>query len=220
MAQLIPDFCSFLWDILLNYWGIIAGFVLMAEPVTRFVWHGYDDWAAHWVTRSRRGLLARGAAVVAFVLSNFLAYHSVKTELRLARADTSELQELRQQIAELNRYRWAPLTETEVVALRKSLRDFPHQKIGILYNPSGSDLASSLRDLFHDLGWDASSGPAALLPVEPGIRLSVTDPNLWKVADVIESATGGRLKLTREEPFPLAKEAADVLILIGEKAND
>jgi hypothetical protein len=80
------DFSSFIEHVLLNYWTVLAGVLIAVEPVTQMLWSGYDDWAAKWLTKSRRIRIGRWAALVAFVIANYMAFHDAKEEAREARA--------------------------------------------------------------------------------------------------------------------------------------
>jgi hypothetical protein len=85
----MADIGSFLAHVLWNFWTVVAGFMISVEPVTRFFWHGYDDWAAKWLSAALRRRLARAAAVFAFVIANYLAFHDVSERLRKAQQSGS-----------------------------------------------------------------------------------------------------------------------------------
>jgi hypothetical protein len=79
------DIGPFLGHVFLNFWTVIAGVMISIEPATRLVWHGYDDFAAKWLSAARRKKLSRIGALVAFVIANYLAFHGVNEELRAAK---------------------------------------------------------------------------------------------------------------------------------------
>jgi hypothetical protein len=83
------DVGAFLGHVLWNFWTIVAGFMISIEPVARFFWHGYDTWAARWLSANRRKRLARGGALLAFVIANYLAFHDVSEQLRTAQSNST-----------------------------------------------------------------------------------------------------------------------------------
>jgi hypothetical protein len=82
----VADIGSFIGQVLWNWWTVLAGFVIAAEPVTRFLWRGYDEWAAKRLSAPRRRKFARAGALAAFVIANYMAFHDVKQEMRRAQA--------------------------------------------------------------------------------------------------------------------------------------
>jgi hypothetical protein len=80
----MADIGAFLSHVVWNFWTVVAGFMISVEPVTRFLWHGYDEWAAKWLSAARRRRLAHAGALVAFVIANYMAFHDVSEQLRAA----------------------------------------------------------------------------------------------------------------------------------------
>jgi hypothetical protein len=81
----MSDIGPFLGSVLFNFWTLVAGVMISIEPVTRFLWRGYDEWAAKWLPAQRRRKLARIGALIAFAMANYLAFHEVREELRTAK---------------------------------------------------------------------------------------------------------------------------------------
>lgn len=81
----MADIGTFIEAVLWNWWTVLAGFMIAVEPVTRFLWRGYDAWAAKRLSPSRRRKLARAAALGAFIIANYMAFHAAKEETRAAR---------------------------------------------------------------------------------------------------------------------------------------
>ena len=79
------DIGPFIGAVLWNYWTLFTSIALVAEPVIRSLWRGYDNWAKFFITESRRRQFSKTIALLTFVCANFLAYHSVRDEWRAAR---------------------------------------------------------------------------------------------------------------------------------------
>ncbi|MBV9748512.1 MAG: hypothetical protein JO157_06850 [Acetobacteraceae bacterium] len=68
-------FCIFLGRVLWNYWTVVGSFVLMAEPILRFLWHGYDSWATRYVTPIKRRRIAQMTAIASLFFAAYLAFY-------------------------------------------------------------------------------------------------------------------------------------------------
>ena len=69
----------------------MSGLILRAESISRFFWDGYDKWATQYVTPARRKQFTWFSSLVAFIVGNFLAYHSVQDDLRAAQIQIASL---------------------------------------------------------------------------------------------------------------------------------
>ena len=80
----MDDVGAFIGAVVWNYWTLVSGIVLVAEPFMRFSWSGYDTWASRWLDDRLRRRVARSIALFAFICANFLAYHGVRDDWRMA----------------------------------------------------------------------------------------------------------------------------------------
>jgi hypothetical protein len=209
MDDIGPFFGHLLW----NLWTVVAGIMISVEPTVRVFWHGYDDWAAKWLSAPRRKKLSRIGALVAFVLANFLAFHDVSEELRTATQRISE------QNITASPYHWQMLNSGEAVALRAELRDLIPQPIAILCAEDDcGDLARSIRDVFRDLHWTPSCCAWSWGGIDNGIQIWSANEFLKDdMAGKIERATKGRLKIQVSQRVMLNSDKFKIQIAIGSK---
>lgn len=211
----MQDLPNFFGLLLWNFWTVLAGIMLGAEPVTRWFWPEYDAWAVTFLPAARRRRFARGAALLAFVAANYLAFHDMADQLRRSSSPDEP------KYAQLIRNRYDPLTGPEQASFRSLVRDIPAQPLAILCNHAGcNDLAESFSEAFHDLAWQAR--------VEPGIDFGNTPRgiSIWSdntaarpLAEAIEKATNGRLKVSlfRRNPEGSANLNQELDLVLGRK---
>jgi hypothetical protein len=128
--------------------------------------------------------------------------------------------------------RWEPLSAEETLELRKEWRALPAEHLAVLCAiPACADLAESIYDLAKGLDWPAAY-QASYMTDDTGIHTGI---EIWsyapsasardKIADAIEHATNGRLKISSHEytwqdnaaiPLP-ANLANSVNIIIGRR---
>src|SRR5437762_6233466 len=89
-SRAMGDIAAYIASVLWNWWILVGGTFLAVEPVTRFLWHGYDDWAARYLPRERRKRVARIAALAAFLIANYLAYQDQHAQLVTAQRQIEE----------------------------------------------------------------------------------------------------------------------------------
>jgi hypothetical protein len=212
----MQDLPNFFGLLLWNFWTVLAGIMLGVEPVTRWFWPEYDAWAANFLPAVRRRRIARFAALLAFVGANYLAFHDMAEQLRQRSLSSNEFQ---QKYTQLIRNRYDPLTGSEQASFRSLIRDIPAQPLAILCNHAGcNDLAESFSEAFHDLAWQVR--------VEPGIDFgnSPKGISIWSdnvaarpLAEAIEKATGGRLKVSlfRRNPEGSANLNHELDLVLG-----
>jgi hypothetical protein len=100
----LHDVSQFVGAILWNFWTVLAGIMLGFEPVIRWFFPGYDAWAIRFVPLERRRTAARAAALVAFVIANFLAFRDVSEINRNLQTRIGNIQELpKDQMATIER---------------------------------------------------------------------------------------------------------------------
>lgn len=97
---MLRDFVSFVSNVVWLSWVVVTGFVLNAESIARYFCRGYDEWAAKYVTATHRNRVARYSALTAFILANFLAYHSSQVALRTAQKQIESLKSAQGSISE------------------------------------------------------------------------------------------------------------------------
>jgi hypothetical protein len=168
-------------------------------PPKRFV-----DFADEWWPPDGRHKILKWICAAGFVVASFQAFDHVNGELKDARTKPA-----------IAANRWEPLSSQEALALRDNWRNIAPVKLGVLCAiPACADLAESIYDTAHDLDWPAIYASTYM---NDGIKTGV---EIWsypevidtrnKLADAIEHATNGRLKISRHE-WPAAPVAADIL---------
>jgi hypothetical protein len=105
---------------------------------------------------------------------------------------------------------WEPLSAREALALRDNWRNLEKLKLGVLCAvPACVELAETIFDTAHGLDWPAVYATSYFMDngIQPGIEIwsypAVNDKR-DKIADAIEHATNGRLRISRhqwEEPL-------------------
>jgi hypothetical protein len=116
-----------------------------------------------------------------------------------------------------SRYRWEPLTNAEITGLRSKLRNMPKpQMLSIRCGESDCrELADSFMDLFSSLGWQPSYEDQPTAWKSPtGIAVLYKDGSYDSIADALETATEGRLKIDSQRYDP-----AWLRLAIGKKPS-
>jgi hypothetical protein len=119
--------------------------------------------------------------------------------------------------------RWEPLSAQETAALRAQWRNFSPEHFSVLCAiPECTDLAESIYDVAHDLNWTGIYASAYFMDngIMPGIEIlsyPTKKATRNKIADSIERATNGRLKISSHEwdTAPSPENANDVNLIVG-----
>jgi hypothetical protein len=93
-------------------------------------------------------------------------------------------------------YHWQFLSAEEQASLRATIRDIPPQPIAIFCNEADcDDLAKSFREVFRNLNWEVACCTFGFGGFDPGLRLWAKTSELKAIAEKIEAASKGRLKV-------------------------
>jgi hypothetical protein len=100
--------------------------------------------------------------------------------------------------------RWEPLSTQEIISLRERWRGFEPVHLGVLCAiPACADLAQSIFDVANDFSWPAVYSANYFSDgIHPGIEIYSWKQNTTlrdKLANALEVATNGRLKLLSRE---------------------
>jgi hypothetical protein len=100
-------------------------------------------------------------------------------------------------VGAITKYQWPPLTEEETLSIRLALKSFQkHTSFRIICTDKDcKDLASSFVMLFHAIGWTVFADYNTDFNTPVGISLYQKDVTDHQLADIIEKATNGRLKI-------------------------
>ncbi len=208
--HIMQDIPHFFGLILWNFWTVAAGVMLAFEPVMRWFFPRYDWFAARFVAHEQRRNAAKFAALCAFIFANFLAFHDLSEENRSLKAEKES--------GTKSPYKWSMLTSDEAVSLREKLRAIPPSAASIsCAEDDCGDLARSLRDIFKGLHWSVMCCGYPWGSFDPGIHLWAKDRELKEVADDIEQATSGRLKVEMSARFTWDAQKFPLQITIGPK---
>jgi hypothetical protein len=85
----MEDIPTFLGLLLLNLATGVAGVFFVVEPVIRFFWSGYDQWADRHIqfnSNTRRNLRV-SIGILALVVASYLVYHASMNEVRRLQTD-------------------------------------------------------------------------------------------------------------------------------------
>jgi hypothetical protein len=206
----MQDLPHFLALILWNFWTVAAGVMLAFEPVMRWFFEKYDTTAARYIPPHQRRRAARIAALCAFVFANYLAFHDLNDENRSLKAERATSNQ--------SPYRWPLLTPQETAALRAKFREIPATTAAIVCSEEQcADFARSFEDVFEGLGWKITCCNYSFSGFDPGIHLWGENQQLLGLANKIESATNGRLKVDFSERPPLDITQFNLQISIGPK---
>lgn len=115
-------------------------------------------------------------------------------------------------------YRWPLLTPGETVALRAKFREIAPRAVSVsCAEDDCGDLARNFRDIFSDLHWKVMCCGYPFGGFDPGIHLWGDSPELKGLANGIEQATGGRLKVDMAERETWDVKKYPLQITIGSK---
>jgi hypothetical protein len=148
-----------------------------------------------------------GAAAVAVIAGGAQYFRSTVTG------------DLRTEIAVLKANRWEPLSASESTALRSHLRGMPapSQTFQVLCVLQGcGDLAESIRQAFQIPQWKVAIVPAYANETPHGIELWFRDDTARGIADALERATNGRLKISLRK-FQQPDDHGQINLAIGHK---
>jgi hypothetical protein len=206
----MQDVPHFFGLILWNFWTVLAGVMLAFEPVMRWFIQDYDKLAARFIPPARRRNAARFLALVAFVVANYLAFHDLSEENRSLKSH--------QAAENSSRYRWPLLSPEETVALRAKFREIAPNSVSVsCAEDDCGDLARNFRDIFSELHWKVMCCGHPFGGFDPGIHLWGETTELKGLANAIEQATGGRLKVEMAERETWDVQKYPLQITIGSK---
>jgi hypothetical protein len=208
----MQDLPHFLGLVIWNFWTVAAGVMLAFEPIMRWFVKDYDQIAARYVPIDNRRKVARFAALAAFVFANYLAFHDLSVENRALKADR-DIKGNSQ-----SPYKWPMLTSEETVALRTKIREINPRSVSVsCAEDDCGDLARNFRDIFSGLHWEVMCCNYPFGEFDPGIHLWGENPELRRVAQDIEQATNGRLKVDMADRFTWDVQKYPLQITIGSK---
>jgi hypothetical protein len=140
----------------------------------------------------------------------------------MALGSQSEIVRLRNQIADLTRLRWMPLTGEEISSIKHSVTGTrpaqPTMTIQYL-GDNAYDLAESFKRLFKDIGFNPNLLPDALLSPLITLKINADDGDaelIKKIVISIEDVTKDRIKFDLE----FSKNRGQTTILIGQRPRD
>jgi hypothetical protein len=148
------------------------------------------------------GMLLAGKDQQLAILRDRISAWEEKTKTTTPNQAGQKIDDLEKQIKSITSNRWEPLSrdETKILHDQLSSMSIPKQKVQVLCALAGcGDLAESFRLVFKSLNWNATVTPTYADDTPEGLLLWYHDESARKIADAIEFATKGRLKvLTRE----------------------
>jgi hypothetical protein len=175
------------------------------------------EWTDAWWPPEKRHRVLKWLCVFGFVVASFQAYDNVNNRLREAQKTSLE--------TKYAANRWEPLTNDEAVALRAELKKLPAARLSVLCAYAGcADLADSIFTVAHDLNWSGTFEGGYMTDggIKPGIEIwsyRKTADARNSIADAIERATKGRLKVSPHEwnGQPMSEHESDVNLIIGRR---
>jgi hypothetical protein len=214
----MEDIPHFLAALVWNFWTVAIGVVLAIEPVMRTLWPGYDAWASAYLTPLHRQYLKVGAAALAFMLANYIAYHDVSTELRSAqkRLATSDPRKIEELQAQLDAVKWTPLTNDETSAFRAAVRKLPPQNITVACETFNCrDLADGFARILSEASWKVEILHRGGMDISGimGVRLSPEEDATRSLKDTIEATT--KLKVTLGDETRAVWGPSPALLVVG-----
>lgn len=115
-------------------------------------------------------------------------------------------------------YHWPLLTPEETVALRAKIREIAPRAVSVsCAEDDCGDLARGFRDIFDDLHWRVMCCGHPFGGFDPGIHLWGSNPELRGLANGIEEATHGRLKVDMADRETWDAQKYPLQITIGSK---
>jgi hypothetical protein len=217
-----PNFIARVWDFataMVGYWFLwitTVPFVIDQGLSHKYLPKKIAERTDAWWPPTQRHRVLKWLCVFGFVVASFQAYDSVKGRLR-------ELQKTSLETYAANR--WAPLTNDEAVALRAELKKLPPARLSVLCAYAGcADLADSIFTVAHDLNWSGTfeGGYMTNGGIKPGIEIwsyRQTADARNSIADAIERATRGRLKVSPHEweGKPMPEHESDINLIVGRR---
>jgi hypothetical protein len=205
----MTDIADFLGHLLWNFWTVLAGSMIAIEPVMRLLWSGYDEWAAKWLSPVRRRKLARIAALGAFLIANYMAFHDAKNQLRKAQGVSVGAPQGRH------------LTNEQRSRMSAALKLATNENYSVEFNSVPNceeceDYAQEFREFVSSIpGWKAGGSTLVFsIPFRRGLQM-VTRPDekhavpALKLAQALESAS---IYLTHTEEENLQKGVTIIVV--------
>ena len=189
-----------------GHWLSWVGLLLMVEPYLEGAFPSAAACIRWLLADERRKRFFRFAGVLALLVACFQVWDD---EHRAHLADAVQ-----------SPYHWAMLTSDESTKLRESLRDLPPQGEGVQIVCDGDscdDLAQSIRDVFRELHWTVYCCSSLFSGVDDGFHLWAANDQPKAVADKIERATSGRIKVDTSGTWKLDPARYLLQIMIGAK---
>jgi hypothetical protein len=205
------------------------------EPVLKFF---ATNWRKVWEERSlislHRPIFVAFGLVVGLLTATMIggveyawfsnSITSRDNEIRIKNATIENLQNQPNKLSEQSSPRWQPLSAQEALSLRDNWRGLEKLPLGVLCAiPACIDLAESVFDTARGMDWPAKYFTSYFMDsgIQPGIEIwsypEMAD-KCNKIADTIEHATNGRLKISRhqwEAPLaPLPPDMANMINLV------
>jgi hypothetical protein len=152
-------------------------------------------------------------AIVGFAVASFQAFDHVNSELKVERSKSP-----------VAANRWEPLSKDEALSLRTAFREVPPEKLSVLCAiPACADLAETIYTVASDLNWTGlyTSMYFQDSGVIKGIEIwsyANKIPQRDKIADMLEHATNGRLKIALRKwdaELPSVEIRDDINLVIG-----
>jgi hypothetical protein len=181
-------------------------------------------WAASWrisrpITIAAIILISIPAAVVAFFVGKQFTITTTNTNIYMPPNTVPQPA----QVEHISKRQWQPLSSQEAIALRANWRAFGPQHLGVLCAiPACADLAESIYDVAKDdLDWPAIYASTYFADtINSGIEIWSYHGAVGmrdKIADSLEQATNGRLKISSHEwpnQTPPTTEMANTINLV------
>jgi hypothetical protein len=178
----ITDFASV---VLWNWKGLLAGLFLVTGPVLQLLPSRAREWIDNKLPPEPRRRILIGLCLAFLLVSFFQAYDDVSTRLRNTQANN-----------EILKNRWQPLSAQEITSLRLKIRNLKKPPaLVVMCNDAGCfDLQQSFLAAVEGLDWNERPD---LMLVQPfrGIHISTAHQEYQELANAIEAATNGRLKV-------------------------
>jgi|SRR5271155_494771 len=209
----MADIGSFVGAVLWNWWTLLAGVMIAVEPVTRFLWRGYDAWAAKRLSPSRRRKLARATALGAFIVANYMAFHAAKEETRSIQGTGAETVR-----------RLTPQQKTRLAAhLRMGQDEHFYVQFNSVQNcDECEDYAQEFREFFNTLrGWKADGDVVTFSAPEfrDGMHLVVSTDFVMALNERMLSAfDAADIPLQPSQSEPLSG-GVNAIIVVGRRSK-
>jgi len=195
-----------------KWWGVVSAFALFGlEPLLKAFWPTAHRQLERLSSQTRTRIEV-AIAIVALFYAGFSAWleeheEKIKLEQKVIESQTSP-------------YHWKMLNSEEALALRSEIRGIEPEGEGMFIlcaEADCNDLAKTFRDVFRDLNWTVKCCNY-IGTFDPGIHLWATDSRLQGIADKIELATKGRLKVQITQQSIMDPARFHLQIMIGPKS--